>query len=107
MLNPPSAGMCWDALCRVMCPPPIDIGPRVGWIVENIEDGRSARRLPDDLMRSWTAERASGERQVGFLKIPHDTARRTDFLEFLKDQPNARLHFFIGMQDHFSTQPAS
>jgi len=99
--------MCWCALCRVKCLTPIDICPRVGWIVKNIKDGRGARRLPDDLVRSRTAQRASGERQASFLQIPHHAARRTDFPEFLKDQPDARLHFFIRIQDHFSTQPAS
>jgi hypothetical protein len=44
---------------------------------------------------------------VSFLQIPHDAARRTNFPEFPKDQLDARLYFFVGMQDHFPTQPAS
>jgi hypothetical protein len=99
--------MCWGALCGVKCLTPIDICPRVGWIVKNIKDGRGARRLPDHLVRSRTAEWASGERQVSFLQIPHDAARRTNFPEFPKDQLDARLHFFIRIQDHFSTRLAS
>jgi hypothetical protein len=63
--------------------------------------------LPNDLVGRRADSGARWQRQVHCSQIPHHAARRTDLPKFVKDQANARLHLFVGIEDHFSRRSAS
>ena len=69
--------------------------------------GRGSCWLPDHLVGSRADSGAGWQQQMHCPQVPHHAACRADFPKFFKDQPDARLHFFVRVQDDFSSRSTS
>jgi hypothetical protein len=66
--------------------------------MKNVTNPRTVGLTPDDIMRRRSENRSDWQWQSARAQEAHDTACALQFPELGKDEEQARLHFFIGIE---------
>src|SRR5215212_6114545 len=87
------------APARIRAPTAVDIGPSIGWVLEDVAHPRAVGLAPDNLVRSRPEQRAYRQRQAVGTKVAHHGPRALQLAELGEDKPEARLDLFVRVQD--------
>src|SRR5487761_1548435 len=82
--------------------PPVDVGPGVGGVVQDLDDPVAGERLEEQLTAAGSAVVAGGEGQLLLAECLDDAECRSGGGEGVEQQPRCVAHFGVGVQ-HYLT----
>jgi hypothetical protein len=83
----------------ILAPAPVDVGPSIGRVLEDVAHPRAVSLTPDNLVRGGPKQGAHRQRQTMGPKVAHHGPRALEFAEFGEDESETRLHLFVRVQD--------
>src|ERR1700682_66051 len=83
---------------RILLPAAIDVSPSIGRILKNVTNPRTVGLTPEDIMRRRSEDRSDWQWQPARAQEAHDTACDLQLPELGRDEEQALLHFFIGIE---------
>ena len=76
----------------------VNIGSRIGGVLQNLKDASVARRPPHNIMRRWPVERSYWHQEIGLLKMAHHRLGAAQLAKLGEQMEQPRVHFFIGIE---------
>ena len=84
---------------RILLPTTVNISPSIGRIVQDIAHPCAVSLAPDHLVRGRSEQGPHRQRQSVGAQKAHHAARALQLPELGEDEVQARLHFFVRIED--------